>query len=286
MNPNGNLIALSTYSAFGWPAFLNTAPDLGLLHAFNQIHSGIAFDAVRDILYRVNTITEQIIAYSTITFAELFRLPIGEAIGSPPFTPFDTGTLVASPDGRWLALETGSGIRLFHLPAPAFATNPASNVASFSTVLNGSLNPHGLTTNAYFQYGPTFMSYGFTTPIQTQTGNTFRSLSANISGLGPNTTYHFRIVTTNTNGTRYGSDRTFTTLGPTGAPVVTTDPAVNVRSYSVSLASATLTGALDPHGLPTAVYFQYGPTTSYGFPLPAELKLGTSSAKALLTSAV
>ncbi len=275
VSPNGNLIALSTYSAFGWPAWLNTAPDLGLVHAFNQIHSGIAFDAVRDILYGVNTITEQIIAYSTITFAELFRLPIGEAIGPPPFTPFDTGTLVASPDGRWLALETGSGIRIFHLPAPAFATNPATNVASFSAVLNGSLNPHGLTTNAYFQYGPT-TSYGFTTPIKNQTGNTFRSLSANINGLGTNTTYHFRIVATNSAGTRYGSDRTFATLSPTGPPVVTTHPALNVSSYSVSLASATLAGALDPHGLTTTVYFQYGSTTNYGFTTPVQTQTGST----------
>lgn len=275
VSPNGNLIALSTYSAFDWPAWLDTAPDLGLVHAFNQIHSGIAFDAVRDILYGVNTITEQIIAYSTITFAELFRLPIGEAIGPPPFVPFDTGTLVASADGRWLALETGSGIRLFRVPAAAFATNPATNVTSFSAVLNGSLNPHGLTTTAYFQYGPT-TSYGFTTAVQTQTGNTFRSLGRNVSGLSPNTTYHFRIVTTNTNGTRYGSDRTFTTLSPTGAPVVTTNPAVNIRSYSVTLASATLAGALDPHGLTTTVYFQYGPTTSYGFTTPSHTQTGNT----------
>jgi hypothetical protein len=258
VNPNGNLIALSTYSAAGWPAWLNTAPDSGLVHTFNQIQSGVAFDAVRDILYGVSSSTGQIIAYSTITFAEMFRLDIGETIGLPPFTPFDTGTLVASADGRWLALETDSGIRLFQLPAPAFATDPATNVASFSAVLNGSLNPHGLTTTVYFQYGRT-TSYGSTTSSHTQTGNTFRNIGANISGLSASTTCHFRIVATNTSGTRYGGDRIFTTLTPTGPPVVTTHPALNVTS-----SSATLAGSLDPHGLTTTIYFQYGPTTSYG----------------------
>jgi len=36
-------------------------------------------------------------------------------------------------------------------------------------------------------------------------------IAANISGLTPHTTYHFRIIATNAGGTRMGSDRTFTT---------------------------------------------------------------------------
>ncbi len=48
-------------------------------------------------------------------------------------------------------------------PGPPIATtNPASLIASFSARLNGSVNPHGLTTSVYFQYGTT-SSYGLTT---------------------------------------------------------------------------------------------------------------------------
>ena len=47
--------------------------------------------------------------------------------------------------------------------------------------------------------------------MQSQTGNSFRNIAANIGGLATNTTYHFRIVATNNVGTRYGNDRTFTT---------------------------------------------------------------------------
>jgi hypothetical protein len=47
--------------------------------------------------------------------------------------------------------------------------------------------------------------------VQSHNGNTFRNIAANIGGLAGNTTYHFRIVATNSVGTRYGSDRTFTT---------------------------------------------------------------------------
>jgi hypothetical protein len=145
------------------------------------------------------------------------------------------------------------------VPGPPIAiTNPATLIASFSANLNGSVNPHGLTTSVYFQYGTT-NSYGLTTAPQSRTGNTFLNISAHISGLTASTTYHFRIVTTNSAGTRYGSDRTFTTLPPTGFPIVTTKPATNVATFA-----ATLNGLLDPHGLTTSVYFQYGTTTNYG----------------------
>ena len=153
---------------------------------------------------------------------------------------------------------------------PVAITNPATLFASFSATLNGSVDPNGLTTSVYFQYGTT-TGYGFTTAPHTKTGNTSQSVSANISGLTASTTYHFRIVTTNSAGTRYGSDRTFTTLPPTGFPMVTTKPATNVATFA-----ATLNGLLDPHGLTTSVYFQYGRTTSYGNRTPNQTKTGNN----------
>ena len=153
---------------------------------------------------------------------------------------------------------------------PVAATSAATNVASFSAKLNGSVNPHGLTTSVYFQYGTT-AGYGLTTAPQTKTGNTDQSVSANISGLSASTTYHFRIVTSNSAGTRYGSDRAFTTLPPIGFPIVTTNPATNVATFA-----ATLNGLLDPHGLTTTVYFQYGRTTSYGNRTPNQTKSGNN----------
>ncbi|HEX5491462.1 MAG TPA: hypothetical protein VFX07_09405 [Candidatus Udaeobacter sp.] len=141
---------------------------------------------------------------------------------------------------------------------PFVTTKSGTNVASFSSRLNGSVDPHGLTTIVYFQYGAT-TRYGLTTPIQSKTGNTYQNVTANIGNLTASTTYHFRIAATNSSGTRYGSDKTFTTLSVTGLPVAITNPATNVTSSSV-----TLKGSVDPHGLTTNVHFQYGTTTSYG----------------------
>jgi len=141
-------------------------------------------------------------------------------------------------------------------------------IASFSATLNGSVDPHGLPTTVYFQYGTT-TSYGLTTAPQSKTGNTYQNVTANISGLTASTTYHFRIVATNNAGTRYGSDRTFTTLSATGPPVVITNPATNIATNT-----ATLNGTINPHGLTTTVYFQYGTTAAYGHTSASQSKTG------------
>jgi hypothetical protein len=120
VNRTGGIVALRTY---GSPASLNTAPDFNFLYSFNDIDSGVAFDAARDVFYGVDSTTSQIIAYSTTTFGELFRLDIGEQVPSGS-TIFGTGTLVASANGGWLALETDSGIRLFQLAAPTPTPTP------------------------------------------------------------------------------------------------------------------------------------------------------------------
>src|SRR5205814_27460 len=93
---------------------------------------------------------------------------------------------------------------------PLVTTSPATLIASYSATLNGSVDPHGLSTTAYFQYGTT-TSYGSTSASQIMTGDTYQAVSANISGLTASTTYHFRIVTTHRAGTVYGNDMTFMT---------------------------------------------------------------------------
>ena len=105
---------------------LDTTPNFGFVHGFSGMNAGVAFDAVKDIFYTIGNGGTQIIAFDTNTFQELFRLNIGETV-SGSVTQFDTGTFVASQDGKYLALETSSGIRLFNLantikgPAPVFA---------------------------------------------------------------------------------------------------------------------------------------------------------------------
>jgi len=150
VNRNGNLIALRTY---GSPASLNTAPNFNFLHSFNGIDGGVALDAVRDVFYGVNTMSNQIIAYSTTTFGELFRLDIGEDV-QPAAMQFGTGTLVASADGAWLALETDSGIRLFP-PLAAFFRGavPLGHGVYYLQLANGNVfGYYAYTTDPHWIY--------------------------------------------------------------------------------------------------------------------------------------
>ena len=201
------------------------------------------------------------------------------ALGSPTPTPTATPTATFTPTPTATATATATATvtptatptaTATATPSPAVTTNPATNVASVSATLNGSVNPRGSTTTVYFQWGTT-TSYGHTTPVQTQTGNTSRPITANISGLSASHLYHFRIVATNGGGTSFGPDRTFTTLSATGRPVVTTNLATNVTT-----SSARLNGSLDPHGLTTTVYFQWGTTTSYGHTTPMRTQTGNT----------
>jgi hypothetical protein len=193
--------------------------------------------------------------------------PTPTATHTPTPTPTATHTPTPTPTATHTPTPTPSATPC---AAPTVTTSAASNVASSSATLNGTVNPRGCSTTVHFQYGTT-TSYGSTTANQTKSGNTTQNVTANISGLAANTTYHFRIVATNSAGTRYGSDSTFTTLSATGPPVVTTNPATNVTS-----SSATLNGTVYPHGLSTTVHFQYGRTTSYGSVTPNQTKTGNT----------
>ena len=98
--------------------------------------------------------------------------------------------------------------------APTVTTGSATSVTASSATLSGTVNPNGSSTTYYFEYGTT-TSYGSTTSSENAgSGSSDISATANVSGLSANTTYHYRLVGTNTGGTTNGNDHTFTTLTP------------------------------------------------------------------------
>jgi hypothetical protein len=99
---------------------------------------------------------------------------------------------------------------------PTVVTEPPSTLTHTSATLNATVNPNGSdVTECEFEYG-TSTSYGSNTPCSSLPGegNSPVAVSAPAEGLNESTTYHFRIVATNSAGTSYGSDARFTTLGP------------------------------------------------------------------------
>jgi hypothetical protein len=92
---------------------------------------------------------------------------------------------------------------------PEVTTKSASSITTTSATLNGNLDDTGgETCQIWFEWGLT-TSYGHSTTKQSKSST--GAFSAGVSGLNPETTYHFRAVAKNSKGTVYGYDKTFTT---------------------------------------------------------------------------
>ena len=99
---------------------------------------------------------------------------------------------------------------------PSVITDPATDIQSTSAILNGQVNPHGVSSSVFFQWGET-VAYGDTTPaFAAGAGSIFVPFDDLVESLSQNTTYHFRAVATNGAVTIFGEDRQFTTLGGGG----------------------------------------------------------------------
>ena len=112
---------------------------------------------------------------------------------------------------------------------PGVNTGPAANVGQSTATLTGRVNPNEAETTYTFEYGTTAL-YGTQVPnppASAGKGNSGVPVRADIGGLAPATTYHYRLVARNAQGVTRGADRTFRTqrqplgltLGATPNPV-------------------------------------------------------------------
>lgn len=163
-----------------------------------------------------------------------------------------TGTIATTVDAQLTGLTAGT---LYHfrvkavsaegtsysddlsfttLQLPLTTTEPVTNITPYTATLNGIVNAANLSTTVTFEYGPS-ASYGSTviaTPNPV-TGEIQTNVSAGITGLDCNTTYYVRAYSTNSSGTAYGNQVSFTTNQCPVAPTVTTSPVGNIASTSV-----------------------------------------------------
>jgi hypothetical protein len=94
--------------------------------------------------------------------------------------------------------------------APVATTGGAANIAQQTARLTGSVDPNGAATTIQFQYGTT-SAYGAVTPEQGFSGDGKKTVTFDVSGLAPATTYHFRLIARNDKGLSKGADRSFKT---------------------------------------------------------------------------
>jgi subtilisin family serine protease len=160
---------------------------------------------------------------------------------------------------------------------PSVVTNAAGSITTSSATLNGNLTAKGTATSVTVSF-----EWGNTTGYGNQTSTQIRAapgaFSGNITGLNPNTTYHFRAKAIG-NGTSYGNDTAFTTS--TVPPTAITNAAGNITANS-----AILNGNLTAMGTATSVTvsFEWGNTTSYGNETPSQVMTGTGAFSGNITS--
>jgi len=148
--------------------------------------------------------------------------------------------------------------------APAAITKAATGITSYTATLNGLVNAYNLSAVVSFSYGLT-SAYGMNIPATPDsiTGMTNTDVSANITGLIPDTIYHFRVIATNKDGTVKGHDTTFRTRKQQSTAAIT-KAATGITSYT-----ATLNGVVNANNLSPVASFSYGLTSAYGMNIPA-----------------
>ena len=152
------------------------------------------------------------------------------------------------------------------LIVPDVSTEAPSEVTGISATLNGTIGAAaGPNAGCHFQY-TTEAAYladkaisghdGFAgassfpcEPAGPFSGSTINAVSAKAIGLSPESIYRYRIVGENTNGENPGEVKTLETLG---APLIK-----GGEASEVTTTSATISGEVNPRGLPTDFGVEY-----------------------------
>jgi hypothetical protein len=177
-----------------------------------------------------------------------------------------TGTcqVTVNADTSVTATFTATSAPTAEAPTPVLTGAPTA-VTDSGAGFSGSVNPEGLPTTVYFQYGldkrytqvgAAGPDYTGQTPSQ-QVATDFATHGVGpvaISGLVPNALYHVRLVATNSAGTTLGQDVTFTT-GLAPAPSAPTPG----QTFNIAPVSGVVIVYIHGHPVPLTQLEQIGP---------------------------
>lgn len=96
--------------------------------------------------------------------------------------------------------------------SPIVSTGNATATTLNATTVSANVNPRGLSTGVFFQYG-TSTSFGLNSATQSSgSGSSNTAVSTTLNGLLPSTTYYYRAVAQNSAGISYGDTQSFVTV--------------------------------------------------------------------------
>ncbi len=236
---------------------------------------GVAVDPVGGEVYLDN---ETSVEAFSLSGAPIESCQVGSTgcFGSGHLT-HSMGVAVDASDGNVYATDgTQDDVSFFEaFIQPEVEVGPLSGQSPRGVTLNGSVNPESRpVSSCVFEYGAT-SAYGQSVPCPPASlgeGASPVPVSVQLTGLAPESVYHYRLSAENSGGKNSSKDFMFHT-----GPILGGEWAGEVASTS-----ATLADAIDPNGADTHYYIQYGPTTAYGsyapVPVPGvDLGEGTGS---------
>jgi hypothetical protein len=198
--------------------------------------------------------------------------------GCPASDVFGAEQLAASNGGVGVTVDESSGTVFVadsvgdvldaYVPAvlPEVTSEPAQEVQPTVVTATGTVNPEGLTLKpgiegCRFEWGNT-TAYGNVAECEpaTPSGTSPVPVKALLSGLQPDTTYHYRLAAAAGEHSNHGVDETFETTGP---PTIRPIPPMEITRTA-----ATIQAEIKVHGFLTHYLVEYGTTPAFGSTTP------------------
>lgn len=250
------------------PETFKTEGDTGL-----PLGEALAVDSSTNDLYSRQGSKIQGVKYSNPLVKETPFVGIEKLGGTGGPFAFD-GT------GQWLYVSEGARnfgeetrISAYHrepTTAPTVSPVGVDEIHSTRAQLHGELSANGAAISYHFEYG-TDTSYGNSTPTVALPFGFFPvEVEGSLEGLQPNTTYHVRLVASNSAGTTYGPDHVFKTFA---IQTSGSDPCPNALARKQTSAQRLpdcrayeRVSAYDTSGYDVESYLAPGQTPYPGFP--------------------
>ena len=224
---------------------------------------GMALDRSENSLYI--SFSDHVDQYDVDTLTKVGEFGRGVLVGA-------RGVAVNETNGRVYVADNGSVPKSVVVYGPSVRTavveaSPATGIGTSAATMNGSVSAQGSPLSfCRFEYG-TSDEYGETAPCPgiIPANMSSHPVSVALSGLDPNTTYHYRLVAENASGVvSRTADVTFTTRGK---PTVS-----HTLPIWVDRETAKVGAYVNPSGFATNYRFEWGPTDAYGQSVPADFE--------------